>query len=155
MHDLSLQPADDAVEQDAHRAQDDERRENAGDVGDRLRLGDHHAHPLLGAEELGDDGAQQCVDHRHVEAGEDIGRGVGKLDDAIGFEARGRERAHQVDPLGLDGAQAGEAVDQHREEGEQRRDRDLRAVTEPEPDHHQRRDRDLRQRLQSEGIGHD
>ena len=135
-------------------AENGQHGEHAGDVGDRLRLGDDDAHALLRAEEFGDDGAEQRIDDAHVEAGEDIGRGRRQLDETIGLEPRRGQRLHQLDPLDVGRAHAGEAVDQHREERQQRRHRHLRAVAEAAPDHDQRRDRDLGQALQREGIGH-
>jgi hypothetical protein len=143
-----------AISGNAHGTENDQRGKHAGDIGHGLRLGDDDAHALLRAEEFRDDGSEEGVDDRHVEAGEDIRRRVRQLDDAVGLEPARGQRPHQVDLLGLDRAQAGKAVDHHREEGEQRRDGDLRTVAEAEPDHDQRRDGDLRQALQRERIGH-
>jgi hypothetical protein len=72
---------------DTEHAQDQQRGEHAGHVRDGLRLGDRDAHAALRAQELGDDGAQQRVDHRHVQAGEDERRGGRQLDQAVGLQA--------------------------------------------------------------------
>ena len=88
------------------------------DIGHGLRLGDDDAHPLLRAEKFRDDGSEEGVDDRHVEARENIRRRVRQLDDAVGLQAARRQRPHQVDLLGLDRAQTGKTVDHHREEGE-------------------------------------
>ena len=68
MHDAVLEPAHRAVQRDAQRAENDQRRKDAGDVGHRLRLRDHDAHALLRAEEFGDDRAEQRVHDGHVES---------------------------------------------------------------------------------------
>ena len=154
MHHAVLEAAYRAVQRNAQRAENDQRREDAGHIRDRLRLRDHHAHALLRAEEFRDDRTEQRVHDGHVEPGEDERRGIGQLDDAIGLEPRRRQRTHQVETFRFDGAQSGEAVDQHREEREQCRNRHLAAVAESEPDDDQWCDGDLGQALQRECIRH-
>src|ERR1700691_6626441 len=77
------------VQGDADGAEQDERGEHAGHVGHGLSLDDSDADSLLRAQELGDDGAENGIDHAHVEAGEDVGRGRRQLDEAISLKARG------------------------------------------------------------------
>ena len=154
MDDTTLGDLDQQVQRDADHAEDDERGEHASDVGHGLRLCDDDADAFLRAEEFGDDGAEQSVDHAHVEAGKDIGCSGRQLDPQIGLQPRGRQRLHQVEPFRLGRADAGKTVHQHRKEGEQRGHHHLGAVAEAAPDDDQGRDGDLRQALQRERVRH-
>ena len=66
-----------------------------------------------------------------------------------------RVRAHQLDRLGIDGREPAQRVHEHREEAQDRRDRDLRPRAEdPEPRVRDRCERDDRDRVRRDHVRH-
>ena len=76
--------------------EDDEDGKDASHIDGKVGLQDEHPEAFLSADEFGDDHTEDTKDQRNVEAGENIGRGPGKLDEPKGLCPTRFERPHQL-----------------------------------------------------------
>ena len=144
------------VQDNADRRQDDEQREDGGDLEIGVVDQQQVAEPAVRADELADDRADDAEHDADVEPGEDEGQRGRQADHAEGLPAARLQRRHQIDPILLDRLRRPATV--FTRIGK-------KAITavistfdcdaEAEPDHQQRRERDLWHRLQRDDVGVD
>src|SRR3954470_16898116 len=108
------------------------------------------AEPLVAAEVLTDDGADDREDDRDLHPRQDVGQGARVLEPAERLPPARIEALHHVLLPLVHGADAEDRVQQHGEERDHRDDDDLGRDPEAEPDDEQRDQRDLRHHLRGD-----
>src|SRR5215204_4234045 len=130
------------VEDQAHHRE----RQDHGEALGREQLEEEglqeHGETLVGADVLGDDGAGQREGDCDLQAREDLRKRSRKQQLRVGLPLRGAERAEQVLGVLVDRLEPEHDVDEHGEEADARRHRDLRGDSEAEPAQEHRCQRD-------------
>src|SRR5262245_20878676 len=142
------------IEQAADQGDQNHRQEHGGGVERDLHLQHQVAETAVGAEEFADDRAGDGEDRRDLHSGEDVGQGAGQLDLGEYLPARALERAHQVEQIGFDLAQAARRGQDDREETDREGHQDVGSDAVLEPDDDQRTERDLRDHVEADEQGH-
>ena len=125
----------------------------AAKIESKVRLQNDDTKTLAGADKLADDRADDRKHDGGVQAGKDVGHGMGKLQIPQALAARGAKPAQQIQPVGVGRAQSGDGVDQHWKHRRQGDDEELRFDPKSEPYDHERSDRDLWNALERDDIG--
>src|SRR5688500_9325846 len=142
-HQPALEKQHDAVEQHAEQGDEQHRHEHRRRVERDLHLEHEIAQAPIGAEELADYRAGHGEYGAHLHAGEDVRQRTGKLDLGEQLPARALERAHQVEQLRLDLAQAARRGEQDREHADGERHQRVRQYSVLEPHDDERAERHL------------
>src|SRR5712692_7992421 len=115
----ALDERDRPEEEDGHDGEEDHGAERQLGLPVRGRREDHVAEPLVGADELADDGADHGQRDGHLGAGEEERQRHRQPDFQERLERAGPVRAAQVEELGRRRRQPGRGVDDDREEGDE------------------------------------
>src|SRR4051794_35667842 len=145
-----LQPDHSQVEDEPEQREAEDHREQPLGLQVVQARDDLVPEPLVAAEVLADDGADDREDDRDLHAREDVGQGARVLEPAERLPPARIEALHHVLLPLVHGADAEDRVQQHGEERDHRDDDDLGRDPEAEPDDEQRDQRDLRHHLRGD-----